>query len=242
MTDIGVDVIGKVNRRGASGQVNDVTARGEDVDAVLKYIAPHAIQQIPARHVTSDRHSIILRRELISVVHNSYLRALRLPYIASARQCHTRHSGAFHACGSALRADVCHRKRRRYAGTDRSYPWARRCNHRIHRGSDASGVDHTQRGITGWHIRHDQAHSAHVTHHVEGFTLLLHFFVNRINMFWAPADFGFDVVLFEQFYKVFFYGFKLGFAVWAFFRSVVLRSLYIFQGSHSESQGLPVPI
>ena len=67
------------------------------------------------------------------------------------------------------------------------------------------------------HPARSDAQRAHPSNHVEGFVLLLHFFVNRINMFWTPADLGFDIILFQQFYKIFFYGFKLGFAVWPFF-------------------------
>jgi hypothetical protein len=64
MTDVRVDVIGKVDRRGTGGQVNDVAARGEDVHAVLKDIGAHGFDELCASF-TSVRHSIIERRELM---------------------------------------------------------------------------------------------------------------------------------------------------------------------------------
>ena len=75
------------------------------------------------------------------------------------------------------------------------------------------GVDDAQGGVAGGHIGHDQAHGAHIPHQVEGFALLCHFFVDRINMFGPPTDFHLDVVLSQQFDQVFLDGFDLAFAV-----------------------------
>ena len=46
MADLGVDMVGKIDRGGTLRQVDDIAARGEDIDAVLEYVRLHAVHEL----------------------------------------------------------------------------------------------------------------------------------------------------------------------------------------------------
>ena len=46
MTDVCVDVIGEVDRRRPGGQVDDIAARGEDVDPVTEDVTAHRLDEL----------------------------------------------------------------------------------------------------------------------------------------------------------------------------------------------------
>ena len=104
------------------------------------------------------------------------------------------------------------------------------------------GVDHAQRGITGGHIRHDQTHGAHIIQQVKRLVLLLHLFVDRIDMLRTSADLGFDVVLFQQFEKVVFDILKLLFAVGAAFRQLLGDLLIFLRADVPEAEVFQFPL
>ena len=108
MTDIGVDVVGKVDRRGAGGQVDDIAARGEDVHPVLEDVGLHAVDEfLGVVDILAPFHQFAQPVDALFVL---VVLARRLLCSASARQYRIPRSGAFPVCGSALRA-VCHHRK-----------------------------------------------------------------------------------------------------------------------------------
>ncbi len=46
MTNLGVDVVGEVNRGGAGGEVNDIALGGERVDSILEDVGLHRVHEL----------------------------------------------------------------------------------------------------------------------------------------------------------------------------------------------------
>ncbi len=103
-------------------------------------------------------------------------------------------------------------------------------------------MDDSQRGIAGRDIGHDQPDGPHISHKVEGLSLLGHLLVDRIDMLRTSADLGPDIVTLQQSQQVGLDGFDLLLTVWTSLLDLFGDLLVLFRVEIPEAQVFQFPL
>src|SRR5664280_581022 len=177
IANVGMDMIGKVDRGGTSRQVDDIAVRCEDVDAILENIGLHTVNKFlgiidvaaPFHHTTEPVDAFIVF-------------VARATFLITPMGGDTKLGIFIHFDGTDL-----HFHRAAIVIYDRS---VERLVEIILGGGDViiefigngppMGVNNAQSGITGRNIGNYEPDSAHVPHQVEGFAFLHHLFIDGI--------------------------------------------------------------
>src|SRR5574341_1959412 len=197
VAEVGVDVIGEVNGRGACREVDNIAARGEDIDAILEYFGPHDIHEL-ARIVNGAAHFHQIAEMLHTALEGFIALAARL--LVAPMRGDTVFGMLVHLLGANLDFEglpifeddggVQGLVKIIFGCGDVIVEFARNRTPGL--------VDHAQRLITGRQIIDNDAHGTDIKQLVKGDALALHLLPDAVNMLGASRDFRLDAKLFED--------------------------------------------
>ena len=190
MADLGVNPVGKVQRRRAFGQIDGVTVRGEDIHPVRLDIDAQLIGQatdiaqffVPLQHLAQPRDFLF-----VLVGPGLDVSALVAPVRANPQL------GLFvHGMGANLHfQDLAFRPD--HGSMQRAVAVLLGVGDIVVeflRDMPPQGMDDAQRGIAVAHFRHQYPYGTHVIDLAEGQALALHFAPDRVDVLGPAADVG----------------------------------------------------